>query len=81
MKNYAPFHPHFYKSISVPSKLLYIDKNLLQKFCVLINDMSVIFFFGKLLSSSLRDSLVSFGYGHTKMRVKKCILFRREAKT
>ena len=34
LKKYAFFHPHFYKSISVPSRLLYIDKNFVQKFCV-----------------------------------------------
>ena len=28
------FHPHFYKSISALSRLLYVDKNFVQKFCV-----------------------------------------------
>ena len=34
LKKYALFHPHFYKSISVLSRLLYIDKNFVQKFSV-----------------------------------------------
>ena len=34
LKKYALFHPHFYKSISALSRLLYIDKNFVQKFCV-----------------------------------------------
>ena len=34
LKKYALFHPHFCKSISALSKLLYMDKNFVQKFCV-----------------------------------------------
>ena len=34
LTKYALFHPHFYKSISALSRLLYIDKNFVQKFCV-----------------------------------------------
>ena len=34
LKKYALFHPHFYKSISALNRLLYIDKNFVQKFCV-----------------------------------------------
>ena len=34
LKKYALFHPHFYKSISALSRLLYEDKNFVQKFCV-----------------------------------------------
>ena len=34
LKKYALFHPHFYKSIYALSRLLYIDKNFVQKFCV-----------------------------------------------
>ena len=34
LKKYALFHPHFYKSIYALSRLLYIDKNFAQKFCV-----------------------------------------------
>ena len=34
LKKYALFHPHFCKSISALSILLYIDKNFVQKFCV-----------------------------------------------
>ena len=34
LKKFALFHPHFYKSISALSRLLYIGKNFVQKFCV-----------------------------------------------
>ena len=34
LKKYALFHSHFYKSISALSRLLCIDKNFVQKFCV-----------------------------------------------
>ena len=34
LTKYALFHPHFYKSISALSRLLYINKNFVQKFCV-----------------------------------------------
>ena len=34
LKKYALFHPHFCKSIYALSRLLYIDKNFVQKFCV-----------------------------------------------
>ena len=34
LKKYALFHPHFYKSIYALTRLLYIDKNFVQKFCV-----------------------------------------------
>ena len=34
LKKYALFHPHFYKSISTLSRLLYVGKNFVQKFCV-----------------------------------------------
>ena len=34
LKKYALFHPHFYKYISTLSRLLYIDKNFVPKFCV-----------------------------------------------
>ena len=34
LKKYALFHSHFYKSIYALSRLLYIDKNFVQKFCV-----------------------------------------------
>ena len=34
LKKYALFHPHFYKSIYALSRLLYIDKHFVQKFCV-----------------------------------------------
>ena len=34
LKKYALFHPHFYQSTTALSRLLYIDKNFVQKFCV-----------------------------------------------
>ena len=34
LKKYALFRPHFYKSISALSRLLHINKNFVQKFCV-----------------------------------------------
>ena len=34
VKKYAPFLPHFYKSIPALSGLLVIDKYFVQKFCV-----------------------------------------------
>ena len=34
LTKYALFHPRFYKSIYAPSRLLRIDKNFVQKFCV-----------------------------------------------